>query len=361
MVPGVLLVTVDTWRADHLTADISPEAHALAERGLFFETAYTTIGLTTPAHASLFTGLLPPDHGLRGNNHHGYRLESEYTTLAEHFTAAGWATGAFVSAFPAGPSGGLDQGFQVFDGPEQGERATAITLEAARKWLSEQQTPWFLWVHAYEPHGPYTPPESAIKDSDPPGEKGAYAGEIRGVDRILGPLYRQVLAADGWVILTSDHGEILDEEPCHWQHARSSSDAVLRIPLVLAGPGIAPKQVTTPVGITDLFPTLLSIGGIADPGGHHGHSLLNPPANRSWFAESGLCEPDCSPGCAPAGFLGKDLVHIAGDQRTVLRPGTPTADNPEVQKLFENYGKPNAPKHDSDAAMGRALGYLEPE
>ena len=360
MSPGILLVTVDTWRADHLTESISPEAFSLAQNGRHFKTAYTTIGLTTPAHASLFTGLLPPEHGLRGNNHHGYELAPSFTTLAELFSANGWSTGAFVSAFPAGPSGGLAQGFQVFDGPDAGERPTAATLKNARMWLAEQEGPWFLWVHAYDPHGPYTPPEHAITSEDPSGEKGAYAGEIRGADKILGPLYREVLANDGWVALTSDHGEVLDEEICHWQHERSSSDAVLRIPLVLAGPDIDAQTIEFPVGITDLFPTLLAWAGIADPGGHQGHNLMNPRQRDRWFAESGLCEPDCSPGCEPAGFLGKDRVRIQADTRTVLRPGTAAAREPSITTQFLDYGAPEAPTHSTDAAQGEALGYLDP-
>ena len=353
-------MTVDTWRADHFTEDLSPEAYAIGEQGLVFPQAYSPIGLTTPAHASLFTGLQPPEHGLRGNNHHGYSLNESYTTLAEHLTANAWATGAFVSAYPAGPTGGLAQGFQVFDGPDEGERPAYQTLERARMWLSEQNSPWFLWVHVYEPHGPYTPPKHAVRDHDPPGEKGAYAGEVRGVDRTLGPLYREVLAAGGWVAITSDHGEVLDEEPCHWQHERSSADVALRIPMILAGPGIPAERRTEPVGLMDLFPTLLALAKIADPGGHQGLSLLERSSRKTWYAESGLCEPDCSPGCSPAGFLGKDRVRYDQGKKTTLRPGTPSFTDPTTQALFEDYAAPTLPEGPSDAEKGAALGYLDP-
>lgn len=350
---------MDTWRADHFSEDLSPEAFALGQQGVVFENAYSPIGLTTPAHASLFTGLRPPDHGLRGNNHHGYRLGEEFTTLAEHLAANQWSTGAFVSAYPAGPEGGLAQGFQVFDGPEEGERPSRQTLERARMWLSQQKGPWFLWVHAYEPHGPYTPPRGAIESHDPPGERGAYAGEVRGVDEILGPLYRQVLAAGGWVALSSDHGEVLDEEPCHWQHERSSSDAVLRIPMLLAGPGIEPAKRREPAVLMDLFPTLLGLAQIPDPGGHHGVDLLQPIQRETWYAESGICEPDCSPGCSPAGFLGKDRVRFDRGERTLLRPGTAQAATQELLDRFADYPAPELPDGTQDESMGRALGYLE--
>jgi arylsulfatase A-like enzyme len=352
--PGVLLVTVDTWRADHLSEAISPEAWDLAQRGARFENAYTTIGLTTPAHASLFTGKTPPEHGLRANNHHGYRLAESHLTLAEVFSAKNWATGAFVSAYPAGPAGGLDQGFAVFDGPEEGERSTAETLALARQWLEDQKQPWFLWVHAYDPHGPYTPTQA-----DSGGEKAAYAAEVRTADRLLGPLYREVLAAGGWVALSSDHGEVLDEETCQWQHERSSSDEVLRIPLVLAGPGIAPAVHSERVGITDLFPTLLAMAGIQPPEGQQGQSLLQPQHRPIWLAESGLCEPDCSPGCAPDGVLGKDRVVLGDQGRLRIRPGAGLEGNTSLAHHLEAYPAPALPEGTSQNALGQALGYTD--
>ena len=361
MPPGILLVTIDTWRADHLNEGVSPEAYALAQRGMSFDQAYTTIGLTTPAHASLFTGLTPPKHGLRANNHHGYNLAAEHVTLAEHFQANGWATAAFVSAYPAGPDGGLDQGFGQFEGPASGERPTSETLESARHWLVEQNTPWFLWVHAYDPHGPYEAPPSMRRAEDPPKERGDYAAEVRYADRLLGPLYREVLAAGGSVVLTSDHGEVLDEEICHWQHARSSSDAVLKIPLVVAGPHIKPGVSSSPVSILDLFPTLLKMAKISDPGGHEGQDLFGPTQPRALFAESGLCETTCSPGCSPEGVAGKDLVRIDSNGRHRLRLGSSDESNSALTDLFSDYAAPGStPPTDSiEIEQGKLLGYLD--
>jgi len=357
--PGILLVTVDTWRADHFSEHFSPEAWNVAQKGLRFENAYTTIGLTTPAHASLFTGLYPAEHGLRANNHHGYVLNPEYLTLAESLKSKGWSTGAFVSAYPAGPEGGLDQGFEVFDGPDQGERPTQTTLATARKWLSQQEGPWFLWVHAYEPHGPYTPPKAMQSKADGKGEKGAYAGEVRWADHMLGPLYREVLASDGWVVVTSDHGEVLDEEPCNWQHERSSGEGVLRIPLAIAGPGIDVDIRKDPVSIIDLFPSIHTIAKIPDPGGHQAQDLLAPVKREVWYAESGLCEPDCSPGCSPKGILGKDLVALSPDGQLQLRPGRGFEGRSELKPQLESYGKPDAPTESPQIEQGRALGYLD--
>jgi len=350
--PGVLLVTVDTWRADHLSEKHSPEAWDLAKKGMRFDNAYTTIGLTTPAHASLFTGKQPPEHGLRANNHHGYQLDASHLTVAESFQDNGWSTAAFVSAYPAGPEGGLDQGFQVFDGPAQGERETAKTLSKARTWLEDQDGPWFLWVHAYDPHGPYEAEETT-------DEKEAYAAEVRKADRLLGLLYREVLAGGGWVALSSDHGEVLDEENCNWQHERSSSDAVLRIPLVLAGPGIQPSVQKERVGIVDLFPTLHAMAGLVTPGETQAQNLLTPQHRPAWIAESGLCEPSCSPGCAPPGVLGKDRVAIADEGRLRFRPGEGYTGEAALRPLLEAYPAPSEPDSTPQVLQGRALGYTD--
>lgn len=352
LVPGVLLVTIDTWRADHLTAKLTPEAWHVATTGARFENAYTTIGLTTPAHASLFTGKTPAEHGLRGNNHHGYTLDLSHQTVAEIYKEQGWSTAAFVSAFPAGPEGGIQQGFEVFNGPSEGERTTDETLAKATAWLESQTKPWFLWVHAYDPHGPY-------ENADVNGEKSAYAKEVTSADKKLGPLTRAVLNAGGSVALTSDHGEVLDEEICQWQHERSSSDHVLRIPLVLAGPKVTPGTYTERVGITDLFSTLLELGNLNVPPASQSQSLLSPQHREIWLAESGLCESDCSPGCSPTGFTGKDLVAIGDSGRLTLRPGKGYEGDLKLKSALDDYTAPKLPVGDKNLSQGRALGYVD--
>lgn len=350
--PGVLLITVDTWRADHLTAEITPVAWRLTQSGARFTNAFTTIGLTSPAHASLFTGKTPPEHGMRGNNHHGYTLDLTHQTVAEEFQAKGWATAAFVSAYPAGPTGGLDQGFSVFDGPTQGDRATKLTLKMADEWLGKQRDNWFMWVHTYDPHGPY-------QGSKILGEKRAYAQEVSASDAQIGPLVQRVLAAGGSVVLTSDHGEVLDEESCNWQHERSSSDTVFRIPLVLVGPKVKPGVYGERVGITDLYATLLEMGGLAPSQPVDSHSLLDPQHRELWFAESGLCEPDCSVGCSPSGFLGKDRVALGDAGRLVFRPGRGFVGVHAMKASLADYPAPELPNQMKNKAQGRALGYTD--
>jgi arylsulfatase A-like enzyme len=289
---------------------------------------------------------------MRGNNHHGYTLDLTHQTLAEQFQSKGWATAAFVSAYPAGPKGGLDQGFAVFDGPTQGERPTSQTLKRAEKWLSEQSEKWFLWVHTYDPHGPYQGAETL-------GEKRAYAQEISASDTQIGPLAERVLAAGGAVVLTSDHGEVLDEEPCNWQHERSSSDTVFRIPLILAGPKVKPGVYTERVGITDLYATLLEMGGLAKNPSVDSHSLLDPKHREVWFAESGLCEPGCSKSCSPSGFLGKDRVVLGDAGRLVFRPGLGFVGTQNLRDQLSGYPAPEVPNQTANDVQGRALGYTD--
>jgi hypothetical protein len=191
-------------------------------------------------------------------------------------------------------------------------------------------------------------------------EKADYAGEVHAVDRLLGPWLKEVRAAGNPVVLTSDHGEVLDEEPCHWQHARSSSEHVLRIPLVLAGPTVPTGLRQDIAGLHDLFPTLHALAGLQDPGGHAAKNLLAGETGRTvWVGESGFCEADCSPGCAPAGFLGKDRVVYARESRLVDRPGAGRQGDERLASHLEDYGRPAPPAGPSDPSPVKALGYVE--
>ncbi|MFM2244199.1 MAG: hypothetical protein RL071_273, partial [Pseudomonadota bacterium] len=140
------LLTVDTWRFDHWTAARSPNLWTLGQAGEAFTSAWSPIGLTTPAHLTMMTGLQPWEHGVEANNHHGFTLVSAVPTLAEQ--RPDWDTAAFVSAWPAGPEGGLSRGFDRFEGPEQGERDGRFAVEAGRAWLDAHRPdqPGLLWV-----------------------------------------------------------------------------------------------------------------------------------------------------------------------------------------------------------------------
>ena len=334
--PVVALITVDTWRADYLGPGHTPEIWSLAEAGERYIQAYSPIGLTTPAHATMLTGQLPWVHGVEGNNHHGYALGPDPQVLPERY--AGWATGAFVSAYPAGPAGGLDRGWEVFDGPVSGERPGVETVARALEWLPKDR-PALLWVHVYEPHGPY--------EGRGETERERYEEEVGRADAALAPLLRTLTERQATIVLTSDHGEVLDEERCSYQHERSSSDHVLRVPLIRWGPDFTPQVITHRVGLVDI-PALLAGQTVA--------------ARPHWVGESGMCEADCAPGCAPTGLRGRDRVVIGEGGRWIDRPGrgrfsvgSPSAALAKELDSIPPVAEPAGVG--SDAA--RSLGYLD--
>ncbi len=371
--PSLLLVTIDTWRADHFEPGLTPNIHALAERGLRFDNAFTPTGLTSPAHASLLTGLLPWNHGMRANNHHGSSLTWRATTIAEQLRMGDWRTAAFVSAYPAGPEGGLGQGFQVFDGPDASERPGDEAVSKALGWLGTlpKDKSFMLWVHVYEPHGPYEPPE---QDSRAIGatssERDRYAAEVHAADRIIGPLLDEALERRSVIVVTADHGEVLDEEVCSWQHERSIHQAVLRVPLLIVAPALAPGVRDEWAGLVDIAPTVLDLLGLPALPDIDGHSLVEESEGHPvWLAESGMCEQDCAPGCAPAGIMGRDRVAFTSDWRVVDRPGrgawaegvgAPLPEEwPGLLAPIQRFADPTPPEDPSAQEAAKALGYQE--
>jgi arylsulfatase A-like enzyme/Flp pilus assembly protein TadD len=272
----VVLVTLDTLRADHVGSYGAARAHTpnldtIAASGVRFEVAVSPTPLTLPSHASLMTALDPPDHGVRHNAIH--RLGSGIPTLAEHFRAAGYATAAFVGALVLDGRFGLDRGFDVYDDAMAGivsarvgfaERPADRVVDAALAWLDGARDRFFLWVHFYDPHATYTPPPgfAAAFASRP------YAGEIAFADAQLGRLIDEIRRRwpDGGTLLvvTSDHGESLGEHG-ESTHSYTIYDATQRIPLLMSGPGLPRgRAVTAPVRLVDVAPTLLAFAG-ADP------------------------------------------------------------------------------------------------
>ena len=263
---NVLLVTVDTLRADRLGAygarHPTPALDALAASGAMFSRAYTHAVMTLPAHASLLTGLVPPRHGVRTNG--VARLPRAIDTLPERFQSMGYRTGAFVAAFVLDRRYGLDQGFETYDdrlrpGPggfAVAERPATSVLSAALTWLRKPGGgPWLCWVHLFEPHTPYVAP---ARSGDP------YTDEVLAVDQELGG-FLAALRAEGLldrtlVVLTSDHGESLGEHG-EATHGLFAYEATLRVPLIMAGPGIPPGTIETPVSHVEVAATMLSLAG----------------------------------------------------------------------------------------------------
>ena len=235
--PHVILITWDTTRDDSLSSETAPHFTRLASEGVRFLNARTSVPLTLPAHATMFTGQYPHEHGVRVNGFH--HLEEDAQTLAESFKAAGYATGAFVSAAVLEEEYGLAQGFDHYDdqmnvdsaGWYFPERSGKETLSAAKQWASglEDQSA-FMWIHLFEPHRPWTPSEAAQQRHAFP-----YDGEIWDVDQIthdfLGSLERTGMLSKSLVVLTSDHGEGLGEHG-EWTHGSLIYDSTMRVPLV---------------------------------------------------------------------------------------------------------------------------------
>ncbi len=289
---NLLVVTLDTLRADRVgsygyAAARTPRLDALAARGLRFARAATVVPLTLPAHSSLMTGTFPARHAVLDNG--GYYLDQEHETLAEVLKPRGFRTGGFISAFVLDSRWGIEQGFdRYFDdfdlrqfetqaGMDAIQRPGNETVDEALRWLgAERERPFFLWVHLYDPHTPYAAPREHAA-SFPRTLQGAYDAEIAFTDFQLGRLV-DALEADGRlgrtvIAVLGDHGEMLGEHG-EQTHGFFVYDAAVRIPLVVAAPGLAARTVEDQVRIVDVMPTLLELLEVPSPRAVQGTSLL---------------------------------------------------------------------------------------
>ncbi|MCP3984694.1 MAG: sulfatase-like hydrolase/transferase [bacterium] len=315
--PSVLLVTIDTLRADHVGAygasfARTPRLDSLADRGVRFERAMATAPLTLPSHASILTGLYPPSHGVRHNG--VFRLRSEHTTMAERFRDAGWKTGAIIGAAVLNGQFGTSQGFDHYDGDIYGERATAAgfaerpadqVTDLALDWVRTAEGPFFLWVHYYDAHATYTPPEPFRSEF----AKRPYDGEVAFVDFELGRLLDGI-ETDGklentMVAVTSDHGEGLGEHG-EASHTYFIYDSDIHVPLILAGPGV-PKGVVVDQVVSNaaVAPTVVALADL-------------PALSDADVADlSQLWQGGSGPGWAYSESLAGQLDHGWGQLRAV--------------------------------------------
>ena len=308
--PTVLLVTIDTLRADRVgcygRADAgTPRLDALATAGVRFTAAQTTAPITAPAHASILTGRSLPAHGVVENG--TFALPGDVPLLSEAFKRKGYATGAFVSSQVLARSHGLARGFDVYDdrmppanlrqGPvlRFAQRRGVDTVDSALTWLMALgPKPAFLWVHLFEPHAPYEPPPDLAARY----RGNLYQGEVAAADLALGRLL-DGLAANGrerdlLVVVAGDHGEGLGEHD-EATHGIFLYQGVMRVPLIVAGAarGIRPAVVDGTVSLVDIAPTLAELNGLGPLGGADGMSLVAAltgqgplPARPGVFAES---------------------------------------------------------------------------
>ena len=295
--PNILLITVDTLRADYVrtydrTRGVTRRLDTLASDGVVFTRAFSHVPLTLPSHCSIFTGVPPSKHGVHDNS--GYRLGPDWVTLAEWLKARGYATAAFVGAFPLDRRFGLDQGFDTYrEGypshnplktffPER--KAEAVVTDALR-WLHKHggRTPWFLWVHVFDPHQPYLPPEpfAGRFARDPYGGEVAYADDQLG--RLLDDLRARNLFDSTLIIVTADHGEALGDHGEN-THGLFAYNATLHVPLILHIPGnTKPLRISDYVALSDIFPTVAGFLGESPPPQVTGRNLVplwrNPKAS----------------------------------------------------------------------------------
>ncbi|TFH23274.1 MAG: hypothetical protein E4H03_06570, partial [Myxococcales bacterium] len=314
--PNVLLISIDTLRADHLGAygyriPTSPAISDLAARGTLFERCLSPASETGPGAASLITGRYQDRHGAWSNV---VPLSDDVTTLAEHFSAAGYATAGFVGNRLLGTKFGFDQGFDTFEGfwtDDMDEPSDAEGVRLATEWIADHgessTKPWFLWLHLMDPHGPYTstPPSWSNGFEYAPGTFGddapvklafsnyglgiipryqqieherqlsryvrRYDGEILFTDtqvgRLLAMLEETGLRQRTLIVLSADHGESLTEHEEYLQHGWYVYDTTLRVPLVIAWAGhlMEATAIESPVSTVDVVPTLIELLGLSAP------------------------------------------------------------------------------------------------
>lgn len=299
--PHFVLLSVDTLRADAVGAygaedAATPTIDALAEAGVLFEDAQTTIGKTGPAFASIFTSLYPPTHGSRRN---AQRMRSDVPVLAQILGDVGYEAAAFISNWTLRADlVGLDRGFDHYDEQFNQSRNAAGVMErsaddiarATERWLRRRARdderngrPLFLWVHFSDPHSPYLE-RTGFTPARPPREQRTagwqrrwrYQSEVNYVDHWMGRLSRtieEVLPGPRFTLFLSDHGESMGEHG-YWGHGKNVHWPNARIPMILAGPGVPEgRKVQAPVGVIDVLPTVLDLLGLETPEDVEGRSL----------------------------------------------------------------------------------------
>jgi choline-sulfatase len=304
--PPVIVISIDTLRADHVSASTTPHIEALAREGIVFRNAWAHSPLTLPSHLSVFTGMLPPEHGVRDNA--GYRFDGvAHPTLAAVLRGNGYRTGAAVSAYVLRAATGVGSGFDdyddaigIVDGAPVGalQRAGEVSEAIAEKWIAARsEKPFFFFLHLYEPHTPYTP---------------TYEADVAHADRIVGKLLdflrQRGLYDRAVIVLLSDHGEGLMDHG-EQEHGVLLYRESLQVPLIVKPAGArVHRDVDSPVGLIDVMPTILELAGCPAPR-TRGRSLVGARAPASIYSESLYARIHL--GCG-------ELRSIVDDQRHVI-------------------------------------------
>ncbi len=349
---NIMLFTIDTLRADHLECYgyrgvKTPNINRLANEGIRFQYDIVQTPLTLPSHSSILTGTYPLFHGIRDNG--GFYLDENQITLAEELKKKGYATSAFVAAFVLDSRWGLDQGFDYYYDNFDLTKYKKVSLDAvqrrgdevlaeAYKWLEKNShTKFFSWIHLYDPHTPYEPPEPYLtqyKDYS----YGLYDGEIAYVDQLIGEflsfMEEKRLLEKTLIIFTADHGESLGEHK-ESAHGFFIYDAAIRVPLIIRFPEkkLSPLLIKNRVRSIDIMPTILNLVGKDIPGNVQGESLLSLIFGQENVDEPGAYTETYWPNYH---YGWSELKSLSKDRYKYI-----DAPKPELYDLFEDPGEKN--------------------
>ena len=394
--PNVLLITLDTVRADRCSVNgyprpTTPTLERLSKEGVAFDAAYAPSPVTAPSHASLFTGLYPPRHGLDRN---GGRLAEAPPTLAEILEAQGYQTAGIVSSFVLNEKFGVARGFDVWMDQFEPSRSKTVrrewegleipagfdrraydTTHLARTWLTQKRDParpFFLFVHYFEPHGPYAPPEpwrSRFRRDEADRHAEHYDSGIAYTDHEVGELLDRLdelrLTDDTLVIVTSDHGEGLMDHGVS-AHGPQLYEEAVRVPLLIRWPRAIPAgdRRRAPVSLVDVVPTILDLLGLPPPPVLDGRSLS--PALRKGAPETSapvfLYRPPVEPRwvvdrCVSGegwGIVEDGVKYIAADDRIEIYQ---LDDDPDEGNGMENHPRLASLQEQLDRFRGSAGAY----
>jgi arylsulfatase A-like enzyme/Tfp pilus assembly protein PilF len=339
----IILISIDTCRADHLSCygyprKTTPNIDAIAAEAVVFRNVVSPVPLTLPGHCSMLTGTIPAYHGVHDNE--GYKLDDSHVTLAELLRQNGFTTGAFVSAFVLDSQFGLAQGFDTYGDRFEQELADNVIAQRRGDEVSRFGVDWlykhkderfFLFLHYYDPHSRYEPPEpfaSEYRDS-------LYAGEIAYVDYCIGQVIAELkklgLYESCLLVITGDHGEMLGEHK-ELTHGYFIYQGALKVPLIVKLPGRHEgRKIDSLVGLVDIVPTICGLLNIDAPAEIHGEDLSGClrggkllSQDREFYCES----------MYPTRYKGNSLLGLVSEQWKYIQ-----TTRPEMYDLFGDPGE----------------------
>ncbi len=367
--PSILLVTLDTTRYDALGPEAegidTPGFNAVAARGLRFRQAYATAPETLPSHGSMMTGLYPAGHGVHEN---GRFIPAHHPVVAERLQQAGYGTAAFVSSFVLSRRFGLARGFELYDDAIDGvERTAKETTDRALAYLEQRgERPLLLWVHYFDPHTPYAPPEPFRTQF----AGNPYLGEVAAMDEQLGRLveaFERHAPGPTAVLIAADHGEGLGDHG-ESQHGNLTYQSTMHVPLVMAGPGVAPGVSDTPVSIRRIYHTVLDWAGLGATDSLRGDrrevvlgEAMKPFLSYGWRPQIMAVE-----GPYKAIYAGRlEVYDVVADPGETSDLAGAVELSPEIRSALEDYPVPSletaanpAPLSDEARRQLAALGYV---